>query len=376
MNSFAISSVFFISFLPIFATFLNAPCTALCLSQTDRSSTIYLVVGKANGETVFFPTDRTECVSKFENEEKVPISAIASGDLRNLSKPELVTITTSGTLTSLSFPCGAANGPVCLYAQQLYPNICSAELLDIDRDGLVELVVVMTDRVVRSYRYVEELARMIPLNKWEMPTHISGWAIGLDRSNFALLSQLEEHNYVRLEFGPTKEVYVLKISDGHHQQQTTIVDPSTADRPSVPPPLTQLVVPKRPFAVHLLHSMAQRIALVDEGSKPSTEVELHNPDGADIACACATTLSSQLRIVVTVDSWGQLSIYAWRDGDQQQQQKSCEPVVSCRVMRDADHVCCCGGPRTYDERLFVGVVNVFNRVAILSVDLGHIFHEN
>uniref|UniRef100_A0A183BWQ5 rRNA-processing protein UTP23 homolog n=1 Tax=Globodera pallida TaxID=36090 RepID=A0A183BWQ5_GLOPA len=313
-------------------------------ATTDRSSTIYLVVGKANGETVFFPTDRTECVSKFENEEKVPISAIASGDLRNLSKPELVTITTSGTLTSLSFPCGAANGPVCLYAQQLYPNICSAELLDIDRDGLVELVVVMTDRVVRSYRYVEELARMIPLNKWEMPTHISGW----------------------------KNI----IIDGHHQQQTTIVDPSTADRPSVPPPLTQLVVPKRPFAVHLLHSMAQRIALVDEGSKPSTEVELHNPDGADIACACATTLSSQLRIVVTVDSWGQLSIYAWRDGDQQQQQKSCEPVVSCRVMRDADHVCCCGGPRTYDERLFVGVVNVFNRVAILSVDLGHIFHEN
>uniref|UniRef100_A0A914HRN2 Uncharacterized protein n=1 Tax=Globodera rostochiensis TaxID=31243 RepID=A0A914HRN2_GLORO len=313
---------------------------------------------RANGETVFFPTDRTECVSKFENEEKVPISAIASGDLRNLSKPELVTITTSGTLTSLSFPCGAANGPVCL-------------------DGLVELVVVMTDRVVRSYRYVEELARMIPLNKWEMPTHISGWAIGLDRSNFALLSQLEEHNYVRLEFGPTKEVYVLKISDGHHQQQTTIIDPSAADRPFVPPPRTQLVVPKRPFAVHLLHSMAQRIALVDEGSKPSIEVELHNPDGADIACACATTLSSQLRIVVTVDSWGQLSIYAWRDGDQQQQQqKSCEPVVSCRVMRDADHVCCCGGPRTYDERLFVGVVNVFNRVAILSVDLGHISNEN
>jgi hypothetical protein len=42
----------------------------------------------------------------------------------------------------------------------------------------VELVVVMTDRVVRSYRYVEELSRMLPLNKWEMPAQISGWSIG------------------------------------------------------------------------------------------------------------------------------------------------------------------------------------------------------
>lgn len=56
--------------------------------------------------------------------------------------------------------------------------------------------------------------------------------------------------------------------------------------------------------------------------------------------------------------------------------KACQPVASCRVMRDADHVCCCAGPRDNDERLFVGVINVFNRVAIFSIDLGHIFGAN
>lgn len=120
--------------------------------------------------------------------------------------------------------------PLRLFGQQLYPNICSAELLDIDGDGLVELVVVMTDRVggystcsgdlnsakenansceitfsifqtvfrlysaiyfnlisiefsVRTYRFVEELGRLVPLNKWEMPTHISGWTIGLNANS-------------------------------------------------------------------------------------------------------------------------------------------------------------------------------------------------
>lgn len=69
--------------LTIFATHLNAPCSSILLAQDGQSARIYLVVGKINGETVFFPLDRAECVSKFECEINEPITALSCGNLRN-----------------------------------------------------------------------------------------------------------------------------------------------------------------------------------------------------------------------------------------------------------------------------------------------------
>lgn len=40
---------------------------------------------------------------------------------------------------------------------------------DIDSDGLIELVIGLTDRVVRSYRWSQSATagRLVPLHKWE-----------------------------------------------------------------------------------------------------------------------------------------------------------------------------------------------------------------
>lgn len=42
--------------------------------------------------------------------------------------------------------------------------------------------------LVRSYRYLESAERLIPLNKWEMPTHIIGFSIGIGRYKKTFLS--------------------------------------------------------------------------------------------------------------------------------------------------------------------------------------------
>lgn len=106
-----------------------------------------------------------------------------------------MTISANGLMQCLEFPQGDPPGPCRVFCQQLNANICSSHILDIDNDGRNEMIVVMTDRVgkpvtkkidclkilVRTYRFVQQAERIIPLNKWEMPAQISGWAIGFDR---------------------------------------------------------------------------------------------------------------------------------------------------------------------------------------------------
>jgi len=135
-----------------FTTLLNAPCSSLILTQLSPPiPTIYLIAGKVAGEVIFFevfPADRLHCVSRFDSDVKAPITALAAGDLRNTGREELVVIQSNGLLQSLTYP-GRANSsaPTLLFSQQLYSNICSAEVRDIDGDGQSEMVVVMTDRV-------------------------------------------------------------------------------------------------------------------------------------------------------------------------------------------------------------------------------------
>lgn len=87
---------------------------------------------------------------------------------------------------------------------------------------------------------------------------------------FALLSQSEEQHYVRLEFGPAKEVHVVQFNsnhndqDQHHQTPTSDNSNTTAESKQYIP-VTRLAIPRQPVAVHLLHSMAQCLLLVDDG---------------------------------------------------------------------------------------------------------------
>ncbi|CAD5234933.1 unnamed protein product [Bursaphelenchus xylophilus] len=387
----------FVTPLNVFATHLNAPCSSILLAQEDLYSRIYLVVGKITGETVFFPVDRAECVSKFESESKEPITATTAGDVRNTGKVEVVTVSCNGHLQSLRFPHPTAQTatpiPTRVFSQQVNANVCAAECFDIDGDGLNEFLVVMTDRVVRSYRFDQMADCLVPQNKWEMPNQISGWALGLGsggpdigyglpdtglvhygtvpgqgipfaglaqtpnasalnaglslpmrlgQENWALLSQACQSQYVRLDFGQSKNVRVV---------QSTVADRKYG---------TLLFIPPNPYAIRLMQSLVSKLVMVTS----EKEVELHNP-GGDFVCVTHARLHSGLHTIITVDPWGQLLVYAFTKDSQ-----VVDPVARCNVLRDVDHMCAFPGPSNYS--LFLSLVNIYNKVAIYLIDLAHI----
>lgn len=331
----------------LLSTNLNAPCSSLILAQphNSRSSPLYLIVGKVNGETVFFNVgDRMECVwiykGKHESEPKMPLT-LAAGDIRNVGWQEVVTVNTSGFLEILSFPTGSSAGPTAVFSQVMNANICSAQIFDIDEDGHTELVVVMTDRVVRSYRFANENQTLIPLNKWEIPDQISGWSIGLGKPDFALLSQAARNHYVKLEFGVLGDTIVyqssIKVEDG---------------APS------HLILPPNPLCMNMLHCLVSKVIIAQEKDK---EIELKNP-GGDIACATTTLIHPGIHILITIDPWGQLFIYAWNADNS----IDCTAIGKCQMLSDVDYICAFPGPK--ELQVVIGIVS-FCRVATFCLDL-------
>ncbi|KAI6205834.1 Integrin-alpha FG-GAP repeat-containing protein 2 [Aphelenchoides besseyi] len=333
-----------VSPLTIFSTHLNAPCTSLLLGQEQSNTRIYLIVGKINGETVFFPIDRGECVSKFECEINEPVTALTAGDLRHIGKRELVSVSCNGFLQVLRFPRGESPNdppiPTRVFCQQINANVCAAEIIDIDNEKL--LVVIMTDRVVRSYRFQSDTSCLVSISKYEMPTQISGWSVGLSHDIFAFLSQACQSHYIKLDFGPNKDVNIVA---------SNMIDRRHA---------TLLFVPNEPFSICLMQSLVEKIVVVGEDG----EHELHNA-GGDFVCVSHARLSSGLHAIMAVDPWGQLSIYA-----QSPKMVLQEPIARCQVLRDVDHMVAFPGPSDYS--LFLSLVNIYNKVAIYLINLSQV----
>lgn len=64
----------------------------------------------------------------------------------------------------------------CVHVQRIPPNTKMALVADIDRDGANELIIGLTDRVVRSYRWSSNAdlgtGKLVGLNKWECANQI------------------------------------------------------------------------------------------------------------------------------------------------------------------------------------------------------------
>lgn len=64
----------------------------------------------------------------------------------------------------------------CVHVQRIPTNTKVVLLADIDKDGAVEMIIGLTDRVVRSYRWSSNAdigsGRLVGLNKWECADQI------------------------------------------------------------------------------------------------------------------------------------------------------------------------------------------------------------
>uniref|UniRef100_A0A914ZE27 Uncharacterized protein n=3 Tax=Parascaris TaxID=6254 RepID=A0A914ZE27_PARUN len=327
----------------ILATHLNCPSSSAIMGVSPQQQPFF-IVGKVNGEVVFFTTDHTE-VSKCGGRFNSPITAIAVGNLRNSEKDEVVAISADGLLQSMSFPRRDGNTlyqPVILYEQFVNANICAAQIADIDGDGRNEMIVVMTDRVVRTYRFID--SRLRALNKWEVPSQICGLSIGWTRNGriYALLAQLRQRYVVKIEFAQ-KHCMILP--------QSTNGDGGTYE----------LDVPMNPMQVSLIGTLTNKIFVVNPDC--NSENELKNMAG-DVVCVATTTLPNGLRLMVTVDTHGILLLYGWRDNLVPQT----SPLARCHVLTDAEYLSAIAD-EFHENTLFIALSTLYFKVAIYHINL-------
>ncbi|GLH05277.1 Uncharacterized protein GBIM_10917 [Gryllus bimaculatus] len=173
---------------------------SMALGDVNNDGDSELVVGNTSGELTIFKGEKIlQTFTKLGM-----ITAVGIGDIFNNGQNALVVVSGDGWCRILfnSKSTDATNEQVCglsvVHAQQIPPNTKVVLLEDVDGDGCIELVLALTDRVVRSYRWeCEEITstgniasgskgnigspsypgKLRGLNKWEFASQIGSVTI-------------------------------------------------------------------------------------------------------------------------------------------------------------------------------------------------------
>ncbi|CAH0547712.1 unnamed protein product [Brassicogethes aeneus] len=211
----------------------NVVRNALCLGDIDNDGCIELIIGNETGDIAIFKgKDKVQVISKH-----TLICCVAVGDILNQNKNSLVVITADGwcyiyevptkdlsesnnedfdevdgqmhSSSNTDAPASSSESTntqkstknvespdkmqvVCIHVQRIPANVKNILLGDIDGDGAVEMVLGLTDRVVRSYKWMGNthkpanlteanlpieptdklLGKFVAMNKWECANQI------------------------------------------------------------------------------------------------------------------------------------------------------------------------------------------------------------
>jgi len=155
---------------------------ALCFGDVDNDGANELIVGTTDGELIIFKDKKCICRAF----DLGCIVSIAVGDLLNIGKNVTVVVTTEGychvfdvedelsapviipdedngrepsmsslSLDNISIPVNPMDYRVIqqFHTQRIVSNTKIMLLADVNDDGLVELILGLTDRVVRTYKW-------------------------------------------------------------------------------------------------------------------------------------------------------------------------------------------------------------------------------
>ncbi|XP_044269224.1 KICSTOR complex protein ITFG2-like [Tribolium madens] len=205
----------------------NVARNAVTLGDIDNDGCNELIIGNNKGEVaVFKGKERIKKITDLSF-----VSCVAVGDIFNKQKNSLVIVTADGWCYIYEVPDNGINVSeevektdedisqvdgqvqsgetleystesnrsqgdkeekpqlVCVHIQRIPANAKNIVLGDIDNDGMIEMILGLTDRVVRSYRWVNEpfkpsydtahnlenvqyFGKLIALNKWECANQI------------------------------------------------------------------------------------------------------------------------------------------------------------------------------------------------------------
>lgn len=158
----------------------NVMKSALCLGDIDNDGLNELVAGNDKGELAIFKGESSKPL--FSAKGLGIITAVAVGDVLNVGRNIMIAITACGQCSFFDFDKESLEefskkGLLPFHTQRIPANVKVAYVGDINGDGFAELIVGLTDRVVRTYRWVSasevvKVGKLIGLNKWEFAEQI------------------------------------------------------------------------------------------------------------------------------------------------------------------------------------------------------------
>ncbi|XP_043237067.1 KICSTOR complex protein ITFG2-like [Amphibalanus amphitrite] len=158
--------------------------SALTLADVDNDGENELVVGTETGELYIFKGLQTQPLCHVSDLGLV--SAVCCGPLISPDRNTLAAISGNGWIHMFEVD---ETGIRQRRDQRIPANVKTAVLSDVDRDGRVELVVALTDRVVRVYRWQEDALRAI--SKCELMQQIGNISLNVEEDGWpsVLVSQ-------------------------------------------------------------------------------------------------------------------------------------------------------------------------------------------
>ncbi|WKY07752.1 hypothetical protein Q1695_007317 [Nippostrongylus brasiliensis] len=325
---------------------LSAPTSSILILPASEHLPTQLVAGGTNGEVYFMKYDGGTEVVKMPARTSSPVTALAYGNLRGRvrMRPELIAISADGLLQCVHPPFSSASN---VYSQTMQSNIAAAYVMDVDGDTQEELVVIMTDRVVRTFRWSFEDCRLHPINKWEVPNQISALAIGESvtslRGAEAWLSQMRARFYVCVPFS------------GH---QPTVVYPQSKEVSS-----DVMLIPFRSHFIYIMGTVVSNIVIIVN----QKERILANP-GWGVAAAAAVRHKT-FNCIVTLDITGMVLLYGYNQRSVTKEEIT--PLLTFKTFSCATYlsVSVCG------ELILIAVMGVGGNVVVYEVPLKNIISE-
>lgn len=158
----------------------NVSKNAICLGDVDNDGQNELIVGNEKGVLAIFKGEKTRPI--YVMTDLGMLTAVAVGDVFNFGCNVLVAITGCGIcyiydFENIQLGDSVDTGEIQpVHVQHIPANVKDILIEDINGDGLAEMVVGLTDRVVRTYRWTNVgnivgrkfSGKLVGQNKWEL----------------------------------------------------------------------------------------------------------------------------------------------------------------------------------------------------------------
>ncbi|XP_046443270.1 KICSTOR complex protein ITFG2-like isoform X2 [Daphnia pulex] len=176
---------------------------AFLFGDVDNDKCEELVVGNENGDVYIYKGSASKCWRRASDLGMV--TAIGVGDIFNAGRNSLVVVNGEGWCYIFDFltdTCSDGELPMKpTHVQRIPANTKVLLLHDVNSDGMIELVIGLTDRVVRTYQWIN--TKLVGLNKWEFANQIG--TVGINDMANRTPSLLVAHpggTFIRLKCKP------------------------------------------------------------------------------------------------------------------------------------------------------------------------------